>query len=319
MNYNLTYYNKYLKYKKKYIILKNLYGGKKQKSWDVRDNKNFYINVEIDKDSFLGKEYITRLQEIKKDPKFTNIKIPFTGQKPFRLHTTLLEILIPDDNNLHLKLTEILKNDIEKQRFLNSIKEIYELYFEDAVAYSNFGKYECLGNFFVRLYDDTDFLTKIIDKYRNFKIMIIYTLLKYCGLNCDNINEKNIKTDNYTYYFDKNNNPLFAIKKFFYKPNPINNTGWIPHISMIKDVDKKICSNIKKFLNTHKVTTHKSLKRTKSQLEQFESLRLLPFWNKNIKKEFTYTTPIKTVTKILEGSISNILFVYDYKYYEITF
>lgn len=170
--------------------------------------------------------------------------------------------------------------------------------------------------------------------------MIIYTLLKYCGLNCSNINKKHIKTSNYTYYFDEHNNPLFAIKKFFYKPDPINKTGWIPHISMIKDVDKKICSTISNFLTTHNKTTHKSLKRTKSQLEQFESLRLLPFWNKNIKKEFTYKTPIKTerifegqiltlrnekefsfrtVTKTLEGSISNILFVYDYNYYEITF
>lgn len=319
MNNNLNYYNKYLKYKQKYINLKNMSGGKKQKAWDIRDDKNFYINVEIDKDSFLGKEYINRLQEIKKDPKFTNIKIPFTGQKPFRLHTTLLEILIPENNILDIKLKEILQNDIEKNKFLDSIKEKYELYFEDVVAYSNIGKYECLGNFFVRLYDDEKFLTNIIDNYKNFKIMIIYTLLRYCGLNCSNINKIHIKTSNYTYYFDEYNNPLFAIKKFFYKPDPINKTGWIPHISMIKDVDKKICSNITKFLTTHKQTTNKSLNRTKSQLEQVESLRLLLFWNKNIKKEFTYTTPIKTVTKTLEGSISNILFVYDYNYYEITF
>lgn len=66
MNNNLNYYNKYLKYKQKYINLKNMSGGKKQKAWDIRDDKNFYINVEIDKDSYLGKEYINRLQEIKK-------------------------------------------------------------------------------------------------------------------------------------------------------------------------------------------------------------------------------------------------------------
>ena len=321
----MDYRIKYQKYKLKYLHLKNqlneFNGGinkKSQKAWDIRDDNKLYLSVEIDKDSYLGKEYFKRLKDMKNTIK--TIKIPYTGENPFKLHTSILEILIPD-NNLNKKINEILNDVHNRNIFLDKIKILYELYLQDVIMYSELGNYKCLGAWFVRVYDDTELLNKIADNYIKFKYMMIITLLESCGLNCSDINKQKLTTKNYTYYFDNENNPFFVIGHFFNKPDPQNKIGWVPHISMIKDVNQSICNNIFLFMNTQQSITQKSLKRSKSTVEQNETLRFLPFWNTKNTKEITLISNGKEIKKNITGTISNILFSYNYNQhkYEITF
>jgi hypothetical protein len=340
---HLMYKEKYLKYKNKYLQLKGGIHPKSQqkpslKPWLINkppnnkpNHEQFYISVQIDKDSPLGQEYIKRITDLKTSANdeeiyLKNIKIPYdtTTGNPFIMHTTLLEILICKDSELDKKIKIILRDLDKTEDLKNKIKPIYEVYFNNKIIYSKTENYECLGNFFARIYDEPLILTETNEDhtmskdYLRFKYMIIITLLKTCGLTCKNLTT--IQNENYQYYF-YNNKPLFAIKNFFDKPDEIKKTGWKPHVSMFKDDSGTLCKNpefLTKFIDRKKDNLYKSIRRRMSRTTQNDSVRLLPFWNKEIKKDVQIKDS-KIKYKNIEGAISSLLFTYNRQSYDIIF
>ena len=76
----INYYKKYLKYKKKYLELKEMEGGKRLKVWDIT-RENFYIRDELSKKNLL------KLIEDKKYP--GDLSLLFNN-KPTKLQKRIL-------------------------------------------------------------------------------------------------------------------------------------------------------------------------------------------------------------------------------------
>ena len=268
----MDYKQKYLKYKKKYMELQNiinhtkiLSGGGPVLPWFPLQSNQLYIEAVINLESFIGSEYKNRyvqsIRNLLKLGQHTPVKCP-------EFHVTLLEVLIPETrtnigpkyidtspniNKLHIDLKNNLKSYCKK------IKGIYNDTLGNAVAYSDKDNYTCYGQWFVRKYDNNEFLQKIVkSSYDPFKNKIIDLLLNnkptttvlYTSMDST---KKIIKK--FTHYYDTQtqnflpvqmpgnsislmppNNTQYisnmAISHYFDSPNQTGISGWTPHISI---------------------------------------------------------------------------------------
>ena len=319
----MDYKQKYLKYKTKYTDLQNLikqykilYGGALILPWFPMKSNQLYISAIIDPQSFLGSEIIARLTKL-------GISIP-------ELHISILEIVIPEtrenygpghiaDNPIDFYIKTSLNGVLK-----NNIRDIYNNILGNLLAYSTKDNYECYGNFFVRKYDDINFIPHVQRLFRDFKFAIIQELLNNSSLNIDfsNIIRPLIKfnsssdpkklpqiTKEYTHYYQKGVNnyltgpippvrngqktSLFAISEYFdtTEIDPTGNiTGWTPHVSITND--PSACSNKIKFQQDFKKSASKPIS-------------YLPLWASRINKQRP-----DDPTKRMNGSILKLKIQY---------
>ena len=313
----MDYKQKYLKYKEKYIEFKKiLHGGALILPWHPMKSNQLYISAVIDPASYLGGELIQRLKAL---------QLPI-----IELHISILEILVPEtrqnyggpgypaDNPIDL----YIKTNLNTLK--DRIKDIYNLTLGESIAYSKMDNYDCYGNFFVRKYDDINFIKYIQTNFRNFKIGIIHELLNNSSLNTNfsNIHRPLIKlnsssdskkvpiiTKEFTHYYQKGldnylSGPvppakngqytsLFAISEYYDTTDIDVNGGvfgWIPHVSITNDVLR--CLDKIKFKEDFKS-------------KAINALSYLPLWASQINKQRP-----DDPTKRMNGSILKLKITY---------
>ena len=202
------YKYKYLKYKHKYLNIKNvnMKGG-----FNFINTTKFYILVKI------TNQYISdRLDERR--------KILLKGNLPLQtvLHLTLIQMELNQDNPDVKILEEKSFFDTVKNAYINSLKK------NNVILSSQFGQYDLLGSgnnqFFVKAYDSDQPL-----EISNFRTAIYQYIQSKLGP--ANITKKKINNIEY-YVFSYKNNELFTVPEFYYGKGK-----WVPHVSILNTGD----------------------------------------------------------------------------------
>lgn len=170
----MDFKQKYLKYKQKYIELKEQLGGGIILPWFPVQSWQLYIEAVIDPASHLGTEITRRLGRM--------------GIPPSEYHVSILEILVPVDtrnygaprfdNPIH----EFLGQQRNINHFADVIAGMYRNSLSNSIAYSGYDNYAMYGKFLVRKYDDPNYIKYFAAQFKQFKQDVIHVILSNCSL-----------------------------------------------------------------------------------------------------------------------------------------